>query len=351
MISSHTLLNPWLRYPLSSWRLSDATYTRHQICLELLALYGKTLADKRAFFEAAIDRLSNGLRLRETSEGVAGSKRTSSAACRSRREACTAKALAEQVGKDKVIVEEKTAIADVGKEANKISEKVSIQAKNCRRNRQGRAAVEEAMKALDTLNKKDLSECKTMLKPPAVVDDVFAATQVLLAGVHPNVVVDKRGQVKDKSWDAAKKQLMGNIGEYLEALKGFKDKADAGEVPNINWKEVRPYLAKETFTVEVMQTKNSAAADLRLGHQYCYLLRHCDDGRADASARGGKCYAGCRKRASQRVTELVEELSANLARLEAELAEQMRQSKLQLTRWRRVQRARSCTAPCERTRV
>ena len=109
--------------------------------------------------------------------------------------------------------------------ANEISEKVSIQAKNCADDlAKAEPAVEEAMKALDTLNKKDLSECKTMLKPPAGVDDVFAATQVLLAGVHPNVVVNKRGQVKDKSWDAAKKQLMGNIGEYLEALKGFNTK-------------------------------------------------------------------------------------------------------------------------------
>ena len=43
-------------------------------------------------------------------------------------------------------------------------------------------AVQRAMEALNTLDKKDLGECRTMAKPPAGVDDVFAAVVVLLAG-------------------------------------------------------------------------------------------------------------------------------------------------------------------------
>ena len=83
-------------------------------------------------------------------------------------------------------------------------------------------AVEAAMAALNTLDKKDLGEAKTMAKPPAGVDDVFAATMILLAGVHPNVQTQKNGKVKDKSWDACKKQLLGSIPEYIEFLKGIK---------------------------------------------------------------------------------------------------------------------------------
>lgn len=48
-----------------------------------------------------------------------------------------------------------------------------------------------------------------MAKPPSGVDDVFAATMVLLAGVSPSVVTTKAGKVKDRSWDACKKQLLG----------------------------------------------------------------------------------------------------------------------------------------------
>jgi dynein heavy chain len=59
-----------------------------------------------------------------------------------------------------------------------------------------------------------------MAKPPSGVDDVFAATMILLASVHPNVVIQKSGKVKDKSWDACKKQLLGSIPEYIDYLKG-----------------------------------------------------------------------------------------------------------------------------------
>lgn len=64
----------------------------------------------------------------------------------------------------------------------------------------------------------DLGECKTMAKPPAGVDDVFAATMVLLAGTSPSVVTTKAGKVKDRSWDASKKQLLG---EFRSATRCF----------------------------------------------------------------------------------------------------------------------------------
>ena len=39
-------------------------------------------------------------------------------------------------------------------------------------------------------------------------------------------------------------------------------KSDNFEVPKINWKEVRPYLAMEHFNVETIESKNRAAAGL-----------------------------------------------------------------------------------------
>lgn len=47
--------------------------------------------------------------------------------------------------------------------------------------------------------------------PPKGVDDVFAATMVLLAGTSPSVITTKAGKVKDRSWDASKKQLLGEF--------------------------------------------------------------------------------------------------------------------------------------------
>ena len=96
----------------------------------------------------------------------------------------------------------------------------------------------------------------------AGVDDVFAATMVLLAGVHPNVVIQKNGKVKDKSWDACKKQLLGSIPEYIEYLKGIKIGVDTNTIPKMNFKEVKELTDLEHFKYDIILTKNKAAAGL-----------------------------------------------------------------------------------------
>ena len=130
-------------------------------------------------------------------------------------------------------------------------------------------AVEAATAALDAVNVKHLRECKTMSKPPPGVDDVFGAVMVLFAGVKGSgiggaIAVQKNGKVldKDRGWDAAKKALLGNPRSCLEELKAFKETFDAGMVPEINWREVRPFLRLEHFTPEIIAGKNSAAAGL-----------------------------------------------------------------------------------------
>jgi dynein heavy chain, axonemal len=71
----------------------------------------------------------------------------------------------------------------------------------------------QAEAALDTLNKKDLGEAKSLKKPPPGVDDITAVVIILL-----------EGNPKDKSWAAAQK-LMGNVDKFLERLKTFKSAA------------------------------------------------------------------------------------------------------------------------------
>lgn len=122
--------------------------------------------------------------------------------------------------------------------------------------------VEAAMAALNTLDKKDLGEAKTMAKPPTGVDDVFAATMILLASVHPNVIIQKNGKVKDRSWDACKKQLLGSIPEYIDYLKGIKTGVDNNTIPKLNFKEVKELTDLEHFKPEIILTKNRAAAGL-----------------------------------------------------------------------------------------
>jgi dynein heavy chain len=241
-------------------------YTTPKSFLELLKLYSTLLASKRLDANSAIERLSNGLlKLRETAEAVtrieADLKVSLEEADQKR---SVAEGIADVVSKEKAIVEVETAKAQV-----QAKEVAIIQADVMEKQRTTEAdlakaepMVEAAMAALNTLDKKDLGEAKTMAKPPAGVDDVFAATMVLLANVHPNVVVQKNGKVKDKSWDACKKQLLGSIPEYIEFLKGIKTGVDERTIPKMNFKEVHELIDLPHFTPEIIMGKNKAAAGL-----------------------------------------------------------------------------------------
>ena len=95
-----------------------------------------------------------------------------------------AEGIAEVVAKEKAVVEKETAMAT--EEAAKcavIQEEVTKIATDAQNDLDAaEPLVAKAMEALNTLNKKELGECKTMSKPPSGVDDVFSAVMVLVAG-------------------------------------------------------------------------------------------------------------------------------------------------------------------------
>ena len=241
-------------------------YTTPKSYLELLKLYVSMLSRKREESEVGIERLSNGLeKLQSTAEIV--SKLEDDLKIRldaAEIEKEKAEGMAETVAKEKAIVEvEEGKAREEAAKCGVIQEEVSIIQKDAEEDlKNAEPLVLQAMAALETLDKKEIGECKTMAKPPKGVDDVFAAIMVLLAGIMKNVPVQKNGKVRDRSWDSAKKSLLSNISGFLVSLKGYKQFVDNFEVPKINWKEVRPYLAMEHFNVETIESKNRAAAGL-----------------------------------------------------------------------------------------
>jgi len=241
-------------------------YTTPKSYLELLKLYRTLLTEKRDQAEASISRLANGLqKLRETAAAVNQIEADLKVSLEEADQKKTvAEGIAEVVSREKEIVEQETAKAQIkAKEVAIIQEEVMGKQRSTENDlAKAEPMVEAAMAALNTLDKKDLGEAKTMAKPPAGVDDVFGATMILLAGVHPNVVVQKNGKVKDRSWDAAKKQLLGSIPEYIDYLKAIKVGVDERTIPKLNFAEVKPLIELEHFKPEVIMTKNKAAAGL-----------------------------------------------------------------------------------------
>jgi dynein heavy chain, axonemal len=243
-------------------------YTTPKSYLELLKLYKDLLQRKRDQMGKGIDRLTNGLqKLRDTAAAVVEIEADLKIKLEdAEQKKTTAEGIAAEVSANKAVVEQETekAAADAALCAE-IQRDVSAVQRSAEEDlAKAEPAVEAAMQALDSLNRKELSECKTMLTPPKGVDDVFGAVVVLLAGIEPNVVVQKNGKVRDKdrNWDASKKALLTNVNAFIDLLKSFKEKADANEVPDINWKEVRPYLEMEHFNVDAISGKNRAAAGL-----------------------------------------------------------------------------------------
>jgi len=241
-------------------------YTTPKSFLELLKLYQVLLQKKNSEAENAIERLSKGLeKLQTTAASVAQIEADLLISlAEADQKKTVAEGIAEVVSKEKAVVEVETAKAQVqAKEVAVIQAEVMEKQTSTERDlSMAEPMVEAAMAALNTLDKKDLGEAKTMAKPPAGVDDVFGATMILLANIHPNVVVQKNGKVKDRSWDACKKQLLGSIPEYIEFLKGIKSAVDERTIPALNMKEVKPLLELEHFTPEIIAGKNKAAAGL-----------------------------------------------------------------------------------------
>ena len=238
--------------------------------LELLRLYARLLGQKSAEAGDGIDRLDGGLaKLKETGEAVAKLEAALSVMleeAEAKKE--NAEGIARIASQEQAVVQ--AATAEANEEADKCHhiamDVTDKQASTMADLAKAEPAVQAAVAALNTLNVKDLQSCKTMSTPPAGVDDVFGAVMNLLAGTPTStgahITVAKSGKVKDRSWGAAKKSLLGDVKGFIADLMAFKGMIESDAVPIMNFREAREYLALEHFTVEVISGKNSAAGGL-----------------------------------------------------------------------------------------
>ncbi|XP_068632350.1 dynein axonemal heavy chain 2 [Battus philenor] len=105
-------------------------------------------------------------------------------------------------------------------------------------------ALEEAVKALDALNKKDITEVKSYAKPPQKVEMVMEAVLILLQ--------------KEPTWAEAKRQLGDQY--FLDRLRDF----DKDNISDKTLKKIGTYTAKPDFEPEIVGTVSLAAKSLCL---------------------------------------------------------------------------------------
>ncbi|OQR95645.1 dynein heavy chain, partial [Thraustotheca clavata] len=245
-----------------------SVYTTPKTYLECLNYFDELLFHHQQTNAKDIFRLQSGLdKMESTSHVVANIEDELK---KMLEQAMEKKAIAEEmaqaVATDKVIVENETNKANI--EAEKcqfMHDEMSLKKADTEKDLEAALPmIEAAMAALDTLNRKDLGNCKTMSKPPAGVGDIFASVLILFCGINPEIPVQKNGKLKekDRSWESAKKILLTNVNGLIDDLKNFKNLVDTNAVPETNWKEIRPLLELAHFNVETIERKNSAAAGL-----------------------------------------------------------------------------------------
>ncbi|KAG6451923.1 hypothetical protein O3G_MSEX007393 [Manduca sexta] len=105
-------------------------------------------------------------------------------------------------------------------------------------------ALDEAVKALDALNKKDITEVKSYAKPPQKVEMVLEAVLILLQ--------------KEPTWAEAKRQLGDQY--FLDRLREF----DKDNISDKTLKKIGTYTAKPDFDPEIVGTVSLAAKSLCL---------------------------------------------------------------------------------------
>ena len=109
--------------------------------------------------------------------------------------------------------------------------------------------LNEAEMALQTLDKKNLTELKSLPSPPPGVEDVLIGVMVLTS----------KGSIpKDLSWASAKK-VMANVDNFIKMLLAY-DKESITESAVAHCEKV--LLAKDTFNPDRIRTKSSAASGM-----------------------------------------------------------------------------------------
>ncbi|NXS46386.1 DYH9 protein, partial [Balaeniceps rex] len=247
----HTSVNEISRLYLSNERRYN--YTTPKSFLEQIKLYQNLLLKKGKDLKAKMERLENGLeKLNSTSAQVDELKaKLAAQEMELKQKNDDADKLIQVVGVETEKVSREKAIAD--EEEQKvalITQEVQQKQKDCEEDlAKAEPALAAAQAALNTLNKKNLTELRSFGSPPSAVSNVTAAVMVLMApgGKIP----------KDRSWKAAKAS-MARVDGFLDSLIKF----DKENIHENCLKALQPYLQDPKFKPEFVTTKSYAAAGL-----------------------------------------------------------------------------------------
>uniref|UniRef100_A0A667XC84 Dynein axonemal heavy chain 2 n=1 Tax=Myripristis murdjan TaxID=586833 RepID=A0A667XC84_9TELE len=214
--------------------------------LELVSGYKKLLAEKRNELGEQVSKLRNGLfKIDDTREKVEGMSVELEEA---KKQVATFQKQCDEYLV--IIVQQKREADEQQKAVSAHSEKIGAEEVKCKEMAENAQrdldealpALEEAMKALESLNKKDMTEIKSYGRPPALVETVMQAVMIL--------------QGKEPTWAEAKRQL--GEANFIKTLVHF----DKDNISDRVLRKISQYCSQVDFQPEIIGRVSLAAKSL-----------------------------------------------------------------------------------------
>jgi len=228
-------------------------YTTPKSFLDYVDLFKYLLHKKQEDVYCIRDRLQVGLaKLKNTSEAVAGlrEKLTGDMDLVTEKTEAADLIMKDVEEQTKVVDSERFAVSGDEENCAKIQAECERLQRECEEDfKSCEPILDEAKQALETIDKKSLTELKSLPSPPAGVEDVLIGVMLLTA---------KGPLPKDLSWASAKK-VMANVDQFMAKLINY-DKESISEAAVAHCKKV--LLSKDTFNPDRIRTKSSAASGM-----------------------------------------------------------------------------------------
>ncbi|KAG6586851.1 Dynein heavy chain [Phytophthora cinnamomi] len=227
-------------------QLQRYVYTTPKSYLDLIGLYLKMLQEKRAVLQTIKSRMEVGVKKLEETNSIVDSLKSELIELQPilAKKAVEAEELLKRVSVDQkaaAVVRERVSQdeATVTKQAEEVA---IVQADAQKDLDVAMPALNNAIKALDSLSKNDITEVKSFAKPPEAVETVMNAVCLLFN--------------EKQSWDSAKK-ILGDV-TFLDKLKNF----DKDNIPAATLKKLSKAVSEPGMAVEVVSKVSKAATSL-----------------------------------------------------------------------------------------
>ncbi|KAG3118423.1 Dynein heavy chain 6, axonemal [Phytophthora idaei] len=227
-------------------QLQRYVYTTPKSYLDLIGLYLKMLQEKRAVLLTIKNRMEVGVKKLEETNSIVDSLKSELIELQPilAKKAIEAEELLKRVSVDQkaaAVVRERVSQdeATVTKQAEEVA---VVQADAQNDLDVAMPALNNSIKALDSLSKNDITEVKSFAKPPEAVETVMNAVCLLFN--------------EKQSWDSAKK-ILGDVA-FLDKLKNF----DKDNIPAATLKKLSKAVSEPGMAVEVVSKVSKAATSL-----------------------------------------------------------------------------------------